>query len=52
MAPELFMDGGTYSTASDFWSLGCVLYEGFMGRPPFCKPTFNELVHDIMTNDP
>ena len=27
MAPELFQDGATHSTASDLWSLGCVLYE-------------------------
>lgn len=27
MAPELFLDGGIHSFASDLWSLGCVLFE-------------------------
>eukprot|EP00879_Flechtneria_rotunda_P020298 GHRR01021346.1.p1 GENE.GHRR01021346.1~~GHRR01021346.1.p1 ORF type:complete len:660 (+),score=250.95 GHRR01021346.1:421-2400(+) len=52
MAPELFSEGATHSTASDLWSLGCVLYECATGRPPFMDPSFNQLAHDILNNDP
>ena len=37
MAPELLSRGeGAMSFASDFWSLGCVLFELLTGEPPFC----------------
>mmetsp|Transcript_37117 Transcript_37117/g.82576 ORF Transcript_37117/g.82576 Transcript_37117/m.82576 type:complete len:1288 (+) Transcript_37117:271-4134(+) len=52
MAPELFNDGATHSTASDLWALGCVLYECAMGRPPFLNSSFNQLVQDILNNEP
>ncbi|CAN0486331.1 unnamed protein product, partial [Laminaria digitata] len=36
MAPELLSGGeGAMSFASDFWSLGCVLFELLTGEPPF-----------------
>ena len=35
MAPELFSAEGTHSFASDFWSLGCVMFELRMGGRPF-----------------
>eukprot|EP00878_Enallax_costatus_P014385 GHUV01015045.1.p1 GENE.GHUV01015045.1~~GHUV01015045.1.p1 ORF type:complete len:568 (+),score=192.73 GHUV01015045.1:581-2284(+) len=52
MAPELFSEGATHSTASDLWSLGCVLYECATGRPPFMDSSFNQLAHDILHKDP
>lgn len=52
MAPELFSEGATHSTASDLWSLGCVLHECATGRPPFMDSSFNQLAHDILNKDP
>jgi serine/threonine-protein kinase ULK4 len=52
MAPELFSEGATHSTASDLWSLGCVLYECATGRPPFMDSSFNQLVQDILNKEP
>ncbi|XP_024986645.1 serine/threonine-protein kinase RUNKEL [Cynara cardunculus var. scolymus] len=48
MAPELFQDGGVHSYASDFWALGCVLYECYAGRPPFVGKEFTQLVKSIL----
>eukprot|EP00823_Brevimastigomonas_motovehiculus_P006434 TRINITY_DN531_c0_g6_i1.p1 TRINITY_DN531_c0_g6~~TRINITY_DN531_c0_g6_i1.p1 ORF type:complete len:599 (+),score=220.01 TRINITY_DN531_c0_g6_i1:48-1844(+) len=44
MAPELFDSDGFYSFASDFWSLGCVLYEMAFGAPPFVANTIDDLL--------
>jgi serine/threonine-protein kinase ULK4 len=51
MAPELFQEGATQSTASDLWALGCVLYECYIGRPPFMNASFSELVNEILLHD-
>lgn len=51
MAPELFRDGGVPSTASDLWSLGCVLYEMAAGKPPFYAATIQGLIQKIV-NEP
>ncbi|KAF8394503.1 hypothetical protein HHK36_020713 [Tetracentron sinense] len=50
MAPELFQDGGVHSYASDFWALGCVLYECYAGRPPFMGKEFTQLVKSIVSD--
>ncbi|KAK9079926.1 hypothetical protein SSX86_001601 [Deinandra increscens subsp. villosa] len=50
MAPELFHDAGVHSYASDFWALGCVLYECYAGRPPFVGKEFTQLVNSILTD--
>ncbi|XP_038703583.1 serine/threonine-protein kinase RUNKEL-like isoform X2 [Tripterygium wilfordii] len=50
MAPELFEDGGVHSYASDFWALGCVLYECYTGRPPFVGSEFTQLVKSIISD--
>ncbi|KAK9809997.1 hypothetical protein WJX72_003108 [[Myrmecia] bisecta] len=52
MAPELFQDGSTHSSASDLWALGCVLYECAAGHPPFVSTSFNQLVNDILNAEP
>ncbi|XP_058723866.1 serine/threonine-protein kinase RUNKEL-like [Vicia villosa] len=50
MAPELFEDGGVHSYASDFWALGCVLYECYTGKPPFVGREFTHLVKSIISD--
>ncbi|CAN0855962.1 Serine/threonine-protein kinase RUNKEL [Linum grandiflorum] len=50
MAPELFEDAGVHSYASDFWALGCVLYECYTGRPPFVGREFTQLVNSIVSD--
>lgn len=35
MAPELFSAEGVHSFASEFWSLGCLMFELRMGGQPF-----------------
>ncbi|GLT59657.1 hypothetical protein SLA2020_324650 [Shorea laevis] len=50
MAPELFEDGGVHSYASDFWALGCALYECYTGRPPFVAREFTQLVKSILSD--
>ncbi|KAL5782387.1 hypothetical protein ACOSP7_007416 [Xanthoceras sorbifolium] len=50
MAPELFEDGGVHSYASDLWALGCVLFECYVGRPPFVGREFTQLVRSILSD--
>ncbi len=48
MAPELFSSEGVHSFQSDFWSLGCVLYELRRGLLPFGDLSNSSL--DILTD--
>lgn len=48
MAPELFQEKSVYSFASDFWALGCVLYELAVGNPPFVDADFQALMNKIL----
>lgn len=50
MAPELFQEGGVHSFASDLWALGCVMYECYVGRPPFVSNSFTQLVNSILSD--
>lgn len=54
MAPELFTPTGVYSFQSDFWAVGCVLYQMRRGSLPFGEthtplPT---LIHHINNVEP
>eukprot|EP00041_Stephanoeca_diplocostata_P028254 m.794700 g.794700 ORF g.794700 m.794700 type:complete len:1626 (+) comp23340_c0_seq1:451-5328(+) len=50
-APEVIEHGARVAATmlSDFWSLGCILYEMFAGAPPFVSDDINVL-HQLIRN--
>jgi serine/threonine-protein kinase ULK4 len=51
MAPELFQENGVYSFYSDFWSLGIMLFEMAMGKPPFSTTSLKNLIQMILETE-
>jgi serine/threonine protein kinase len=51
MAPELFLEDGVHSYKSELWSLGCMLFELYVGKPPWTSSSLNELIRSIL-HDP
>uniref|UniRef100_A0A0N7Z9R7 non-specific serine/threonine protein kinase n=1 Tax=Scylla olivacea TaxID=85551 RepID=A0A0N7Z9R7_SCYOL len=43
MAPEL-IEEKLYDHNADLWSLGCILYELLLGKPPFCTTCIVQLI--------
>ena len=50
-APELFTEKGIFSFKSDFWALGCIMYEMAVGQVPYYDHNMNKLIMKIL-NDP
>eukprot|EP00794_Sanderia_malayensis_P019293 gene19293-21217_t len=50
IAPEILL-GGSFTKLSDFWSLGCLLYECFTGSPPYVATRFDDLLRKIKSED-
>lgn len=47
MAPELVREL-PYDHMADLWSLGCILYECYVGKPPFYTNSIFQLVNQIV----
>ena len=50
VAPEA-LQGGMYTKQSDLWSLGCLLFECFTGKPPYIATQFDDLLTTITSKD-
>jgi len=49
MAPELVQER-PYDCSADLWSLGVILYELYVGKPPFFTNSLISLIHLIVEN--
>lgn len=50
MAPECFQTGKTVDRSADIYSLGIILYEMLMGKPPFAG-TLNQVISGHLTGE-
>lgn len=51
MCPEM-LHGRGYGLATDFWSLGCLVYEMLVGLPPFMHKDKTQLYKLIKYQEP
>ncbi|CEM00893.1 unnamed protein product [Vitrella brassicaformis CCMP3155] len=49
MAPELVQEK-SYDVKADLWSLGVIVYELYVGKPPFYTQSLYSLIHMIVQN--
>jgi serine/threonine protein kinase len=47
MAPEL-LKGDGYSHAADWWTFGAIVYEMFIGKPPFYSNDRKKIFRNIL----
>lgn len=48
LAPELFLEEAPYTTASDFWALGCIVFQLATGRLPFGRVSKSQMAHHLL----
>lgn len=51
LAPEV-LKHTKYDKSIDYWSLGCLMYQMVIGRPPFKADTKHHLYEQIVNDDP
>ena len=50
-APELFQEDGMYSFKTDFWALGCIMFELAVGQVPFFDESIERLISKIINDE-
>merc|ERR1711998_203495 len=51
LAPEILQTGTGYTKDVDWWSLGILIYEMMVGKPPFYSDNVNEMYEKILQDE-